>query len=224
MAIRLRLALVVVLPSVLLMTACLAVQNETLFVQGGSTHDVGEVLNTSDSVYRITQVVGTYYDAAGTVVASKSGYTCADVVNPHDVAPFELTITGSPQVARHEIAVQGEVVQSVLPTHLALVSANASKDDIGMHVIGSVKNEGSAPYQYVKVCIAFYNGSGTVVRTAFTLVGLGDLGAGQTGSFDLWSIGLPSEATSVRLWLDAEEADSPDPVMPISSGQIALPH
>lgn len=207
----------------LLLAGCLSVRNEVLYTQGDAIHHVGEVLNDSDSVYRITQVVGTYYDAAGNVVASKSGYTCADVVNPHDVAPFELTIEGSPQVARHEIAVQGEVVPSVLPTHLALASADARKDDIGMHVLGSVRNQGSVPYQYVKVCIAFYNGSGGVVRTAFTLVGLGELGPGQAGSFDLWAIGLPSEATSVRLWVDARQPDSSDPIVPISSGSIALP-
>ena len=211
------------LPIALLLAGCLSVQNEALYAQGGSTYHVGEVLNKSDSVYRITQVVGTYYDAAGNVVASKSGNTCADVVNPHDVAPFELRIAGSPQVARHEVAVQGEVVPSVLPTHLTLASAAARKDDIGMHVSGSVTNEGSVPYQYVKVCIAFYDGSGAVVRTAFTLVGLGDLAVGQTGSFDVWSIGLPSEATSVRLWVDARQPDSSDPIVPISSGSIALP-
>ncbi len=215
--------MLILLPIALVLSGCPSIRNESLYVEGGSTHDMGEVFNDSDSAYHVTQVTGTYYDAAGNVIASKSTVACPEVVSPHDAVPFDVTVGDASQVAQHSLAIQGENVPSPLPNHLVLRSTHVSRNAMGIEVNGRVANEAGVGYQMVEVCLAFYDGNGTLLRTGWTLVGLGDLAAGEVGSFDMYAVGLPSEATTVRLWLDAEEADSPDPVMPISTGPTSLP-
>ena len=218
--------MLILVPIALVLSGCPSIRNESLYVEGGSTHDIGEVFNDSDSAYHVTQVTGTYYDAAGNVIATKSTVGCPEVVSPHDAVPFDVTVGDGSQVAQHSLAIQGENVPSPLSNHLALRSTHVSRNAIGIEVNGRVANEGSVPYYFVEVCLAFYDGNGTLVRTGWTLVGLGDLAAGEAGSFDMYAIGVPSQAASVRLWLDASETDSLEPVnpvMPISTGPMALP-
>lgn len=55
-------------------------------------HVVGEVQNVSPSVLRFVEVVGTFYDASNTLVATSSSYMNPSDLGPGTKAPFEIII------------------------------------------------------------------------------------------------------------------------------------
>jgi hypothetical protein len=55
-------------------------------------HVVGELQNISQDVLRFVQVIGTFYDASGRVVATDNTYTTPSDMAPGTKAPFDLTI------------------------------------------------------------------------------------------------------------------------------------
>ena len=55
-------------------------------------HVVGEVQNTSPSVLRFVEVIGTFYDANNRVVATSNTFTNPSDVGPGSKAPFDLAV------------------------------------------------------------------------------------------------------------------------------------
>lgn len=222
--VKIRFLLLLLTPAIALLgSACLKIDKEGLYTRDGFTYDLGEVRNDTDSFYQFVEVVGTYYDSSGNIVASESGYTCTDLVNPHDSAPFSLMLLSAPPIARYELAVQGRPTVDVLATYLSVEQVNIREDEYsGLHVLGSVRNNGNVTYGFVEVCAAFYQ-NGVVVDTDFTYTQLDVLGPGQASSFDIWAWTLPEGTTDVRLWVDADQQGSWGRVIPISTGTIPIP-
>jgi hypothetical protein len=67
----------------------------------------------------------------------------------------------------------------------------------------NVKNNSSNTYDFVKVCSAFYDSAGDVVRTHFTYADPSTLALGQSGTFDTSVSATGAGITSYRLWVDA---------------------
>lgn len=60
---------------------------------------VGEVQNTGSRDAESVDVVGTFYDSSGTVVATRTGYISQDILAAGDVAPFDIWIWDETQAA-----------------------------------------------------------------------------------------------------------------------------
>ena len=55
-------------------------------------HVVEEIQNTSPNILRFVQIIGTFYDASGRVVATTNGYTSPSDLAPGTKAPYDLTV------------------------------------------------------------------------------------------------------------------------------------
>lgn len=74
-----------------------------------SFHVVGKVVNGSSEPYDFVQVIGTFYDANGTVVAADFVFTERYVVKPDRSSPFDLVIPGGGTlgIASYKLTVEG---------------------------------------------------------------------------------------------------------------------
>ncbi len=173
------------------------------YVSGtGSLQVVGEVVNANAFDAEFVKIVGTFFDAAGNVIATDFTYSCLDTIPAGGDSPFDLSVLDPPPgIARYSLQVQGEPSAEPPPSGLQISGVTTNVSELGSyHVIGLVTNNSGVTYEFVKICGALYNGGGDVVRAGFTYSELDTLGPGQSSSFDYMEMDAPQVA-SHRLWV-----------------------
>jgi hypothetical protein len=92
----------------------LSIRDDTSNVDSNdSFHVVGEVINESTEPYDFVQVIGTFYDATGAVVAADFTFTERYVVKADGSSPFELVIVdgGTLGIASYKLTVEGSRIR-----------------------------------------------------------------------------------------------------------------
>jgi hypothetical protein len=75
----------------------------------GAYHVVGEVRNPYDFGLQFIEIVGTFYNAAGSVIRVKFMYAERDTLPPGQTSPFELIIFDPPEdLTRYSLQTQAE--------------------------------------------------------------------------------------------------------------------
>jgi hypothetical protein len=59
----------------------------------GDMHVVGNIKNVGSQDSTFTQVIATFYNSTGSVVATAFTYSSPDTVSPNQTAPFEVLLT-----------------------------------------------------------------------------------------------------------------------------------
>ena len=172
--------------------------------RGGSLVYVGEAYNEGGPLSN-PQVVGTFYDANGNVIATQSGSVCQVLPNK-GLAAFEVRLpAGTPDPARVEWKLEGNPVDDVrLATDLSVQVTNTVTGGNGFtSVFGDLRNNGTNTYINGYVCASWVNDRGEVLRVArSTAAGL-SFGPGQVLPFQLIAADVPAEAVGMRFYLDA---------------------
>lgn len=130
---------------------------------------VGEVKNDGAPLSS-PEVVGTFYDAAGGVIATERTNACR-VMSTGSVAAFKLVLpAGTAQPARAEWKLEGEVVDNAyladgLTAEITGTAPATPGTDVPI-VVGEVQNNSANTYTGGYVCLAWVNPRGEVLRVA----------------------------------------------------------
>ena len=150
---------------------------------------VGEVENTGDIATEFTKVTATFYGASDQVIGTRTGYATIDVLLPGRKSPFAIILEpeeGAMDVNRYELNVEYWEYDETKEEGLEILSSEQSIDVLDyLHVTGEIKNTGTATAQDVTVIATFYDSTGTVVGRNWEWASDSDLGAGETGTFDV---------------------------------------
>ena len=206
----LALVTLVVLPLLLMAGKC--VDNETLYQDtGGDWHVVGEIHNDTDIWGADMTVGGDLLDADGNVIATTHAPLCPLELKAHSFDGFDLHFPSSSGLHPASYAIHmtgGHTVDQALPdSGLSLDGFTATRQAGAVHISGTV----ATTHTYSRIltgCIAFYNSTGKVVMH-ITAINFGltlPLVAGTPQPVSFPIPGVPSNATSIKLWLAGDSA------------------
>jgi hypothetical protein len=152
---------------------------------------VGEVQNNLGTNVKDVEIMVTFYDFNGAVIASDYTNTEIDILKPNQKSPFKLTDYLDASLASYSLDVQYTTTQDQPFEGLTIVNQTASIDPEGLHnVVGEVKNNGASTANFVKVMGTYYNSAGKVIGISFTYTDPATINAGATASFALTSYPL----------------------------------
>jgi hypothetical protein len=185
----------------------------------GSAYVVGEVKNglpNEDDVIRFVQIVGRFYDADGSLIATDYTYTANDHVRPGEKTPFRLILTDESVIDRIEnytLSVSWDSIPGVSPervrelTVLTVEEGDQHMTDFGAYeVVGEVVNGGTELTQFAKVIATAYDGNGNVIDTEYTYTQPSDIAAGQSGAFEItFDDEISDDIESVKLVAESSE-------------------
>jgi V8-like Glu-specific endopeptidase len=174
----------------------------------GNIWVVGEVINGTSGTVDFVKVTAYFYSAPNQLLATDFGFACLNAMGAGGDSPYTVLLI-DPPAAVHHVTVQ--VTDYYSPPLLYQVPPGLSIDidsfhtDIidYVHVTGTVQNNSAYTHDFVKVCSAFYDTDGRVVRTDFTYTDPSTLGPGGWGSFDSFVDGDGADIDSVAVWASA---------------------
>jgi len=155
-------------------------------------------------------VTADFYSSSGTLLATESGFSCLSTIPGQGDSPFDVLLISPPQGVDHvQVRVTDYFDPPFEPPVVGLdpTVTNVYTDFIGYrHVVGTVKNNSSNPYEFVQPCLAFYSAADLVVDTAMTFAEPSTLGPGATGTFDASAPAEGAAIVSQRVWVEASYA------------------
>jgi hypothetical protein len=155
----------------------------------GHFHVVGEVQNNAPESMKFVEITATFYDAAGKVVGTGSGYTDMDILLPAQTSPFEILLTDEQQsqkIDNYKLSVSGDETFESKPANLKLNVGDSFTDSINnYHVVGEVTNQGDQVTKFVKVAGAFYNDQNQLVAVGSSYTDPSDLSPATTAPFEI---------------------------------------
>ncbi len=168
----------------------------------------GEVVNNTGGTADFVKITANFYSATNQLLATQFGYACLNAIAPGATSPFAVLLVSPPAGVDHiNIQVTNYYSPPLLyqvPPGLSINITNTYTDIINyVHVVGSVNNNSSNTYDFVKVCSAFYNAAGDVVRTNFTYTSPSTLGPSGSGTYDSSVSGDGAGIDSVKVWVTA---------------------
>jgi hypothetical protein len=176
----------------------------------GDFHVIGEVQNNAANPMEFVEITATFYDAAGNVVGTGSGYTDMDILRPAETSSFEILLTEEEQskkIDNYKLSVSGDETLEPKPANLKLNVGDSFTDSIDTyHVVGEVTNQGDQITKFVEVAGAFYNDQNQVVAVGFSYTDPSDLSPGATAPFEIL-VSAPNvdQITSARLNVQSED-------------------
>jgi len=171
---------------------------------------VGEVVNALPSDAEFVEVTANYY-GDNTLLATETGFADLTVVPAGGDSPFSV-LDFEPPAGITSYTVQ--VTDYTSPPYgsdgptsgLVATVTNTFTDSINfVHLVGTVTNTTSRSYDFVKPIIAFYDASGTVIRTEDAFTNPTTLAPGQTGTFEVLLDADGVSSASRRIWVDASQ-------------------
>ena len=176
----------------------------------GYFHVVGEVQNNAPESMKFVEITSTFYDAAGKVVGTSSGYTDMDTLLPGQTSPFEILLTDEQQsqkIDNYKLSVSGDKTFESKPANLKLNVGDSFTDSINnYHVVGEVTNQGNQVTKFVKVAGAFYNDQNQLVAVGSSYTDPSDLGPGVTAPFEI-IVSEPAVEQIMSARLNAQSED-----------------
>lgn len=151
----------------------------------GNLHVVGEVHNDlASNVYQI-RVRITFYDEEGNVLEESTSSTLLDILVPGQSTPFVILWQGAGDWKRFSLRATGRVTTDHPEEGLTIVHSYARLDDAGLyHVVGTIRNDGTATAYYVKIVVSLYDSLGKISNANFAHTEPSRIAPGMTASFD----------------------------------------
>ena len=138
---------------------------------------------------KFVEITATFYDAAGKVVGTGSGYTDMDILPPAQTSPFETLLTDEQQsqkIDNYKLSVSGDKTFESKPANLKLNVGDSFTDSINnYHVVGEVTNQGNQVTKFVKIAAAFYNNQNQLVAVGSSYTDPSDLSPATTAPFEI---------------------------------------
>ncbi len=165
---------------------------------------LGEVVNNTDYWHESVKIVGSYYDANGSLVGTNFDYTELHNVAPHDAGVFEMGAelgSAASEVASCELQVQGRVTDDRPYAHLSVTVSNEYESRGWYHLVGEVTNSGDVDCESVKIVVGYYDAEGNVVGVDFDYTDVDPVPAGGKSPFDTGLEDIPS-FEQYKVWVE----------------------
>ena len=152
-------------------------------VDGSSLIIVGEVFNGTSSTQGPSFITAKLYNAAGTLLATRTGRTDISVPKAARI-PFRIVGSVPAGWAKTVVTVKSASTGNTLTT-LTFSGVTATYDASRFRETGTVRS--SVAISSYRVMMTTYNRLGTVVDVTRSVLGASTLGAGASTTFDAWS-------------------------------------
>lgn len=150
---------------------------------------VGEVLNSGNQTLSDIQITTTFYNQSNDLVGTSSTYATVDTLLVGRTSPFKIVRSDLDQAAKihnYSLSVSYSTT-SPIPQKLRILSNSTYTDGSGnLHIIGEIKNNGTAQAAFVRVIATYYNSTGGVVATEYNYADPNDLDSNQTAPYDIF--------------------------------------
>ena len=152
----------------------------------GDTRElVGEVQNNTSRNAERVNIVATFYDSTGRVVATANTYADVDIMRPGQRSPFRTFYDLSSVPARHSIQVQWQGTDKQPIDNIPILSSgNRSHTATTQRVFGEVRNDSGVALRNVSVLITGFSASGQVVAVQDTYGDIDNLSPGAVTPFE----------------------------------------
>ncbi len=133
---------------------------ESLFLRGEAVNDTG-------SSQRISNIIGTFYDAGGQVVADRydtDSYWPADVVPAGGLVPFEVEIYDVREVADFDLEVIAQATGERVREDFDVTNLEASDQSGEYCVTGELRNPGGGLRDYLVIAAVLYDDQDNVIN------------------------------------------------------------
>ena len=180
-------------------------QGVTAYVTGaGSHHVVGEVINRSGENLRFVEILASFYDGGGQLIATGSTFAEISVIQPGGAAPFRLvTLDPPPSLADYELR-SDYVTSEAGPLGLDVLGHSASVGDNGRYQIsGEVRNPHDFVVRFPEIVATFYNPSHQVVRVEVVFAQQETLQPGEVSAFEIVLADPPGDLHHYALQTEA---------------------
>lgn len=188
-------------------------RNSSWYVSStGTIWVVGEVYNGLDYPIGLVELTANFYSSSDTLLATSFGFACLSSVPSQSDSPYTVLLLDPPSgVARVMVSITDYFEPPWVDTPPVGLQVNVTDvyTDIlnFLNLEGTVTNTSTYTYDFVKLCLAFYDSSGTVVRTTFTYTDPSTLGPGTSGTFTAFVDAFDAGITSYQVWIDADYVD-----------------
>ncbi|HVX02153.1 MAG TPA: CFI-box-CTERM domain-containing protein [Nitrososphaera sp.] len=143
-------------------------QNETKYLDETKIlHIYGEIKNESTTAaMKNVLITASFYDANGTLLSQSQQAPKLRVINPGNVAPFDMVYLDSASVGRvasYSLSATGQPTE-IKPAGLTIVSSNSRLDVLGLYYINvDVRNDGNQTVTNPIAIATLYDSAGKVV-------------------------------------------------------------
>jgi hypothetical protein len=160
------------------------VLNDTVYTDGqGHVYVLGEIYNNTGSNQEIWVIVD-FFDEQNNRVAQEVAASVVEVVPQGSKVPFSLEAELRLPYARYEILVDGDSSDLQPRQDLQVLNHTGEAGQV-YRITGELSNPGEALVTYAEVVATLYDGAGRVVNVGYGFLPAGELGAGQTASFEV---------------------------------------
>ncbi len=147
---------------------------------------IGEVRNDSTLDVGQTEINVTFYNDAGSIIATTNGVALLDTIPPSEKSPFHIALTQPPGFASYSLRSVARPVPPQQNAELSVSEVKRFEDDAGFfHVKGVVKNVGHTISKRTKIAAIIYNRDGRVINVAFTYVNPPTLAPDEQAVYDI---------------------------------------
>jgi hypothetical protein len=170
----------------------------------GSRTIVGEVLNNSARNLHFVEVVASFYDAQGQLLAIDSSPVELDTVQAGSRVPFRLAVQDLPSsFATYQLRAN-YVATDEAPLRLDVVDQRSWRDDAGAyHVAGTVRNPNDFALTSAALVVTYFDAANQVLRVERAAYAGEPLQPGETWPFDLVLADPLPELSHYRLQTEA---------------------
>lgn len=151
----------------------------------GNLHVVGEVHNDMNHNVDQIRVRIAFYDESGNLVDESTSSILLDLLVPGQQGPFVIIWEDAGEWERFSLRATGRPTTERPKEGVTIVHSYARLDDVGLyHVVGTLRNDGSATAYYVKVVVSLYDALGKISNANFAYARPSRIAPGMTASFD----------------------------------------
>jgi hypothetical protein len=174
------------------------------FAGAGSHHVVGEVINRGGKNLRFVEVLASFYDGGGQLIATGSTFAEMSVIEPGGVAPFRLvTLDPPPSLADYQLR-SDYVTSDAGPLSLDVLGHSASVGDNGRYqIVGEIRNPHDFAVRFPEIVATYYNPSHQVVRVEVVFAQQETLQPGEVSAFEIVLADPPGDLHHYALQTEA---------------------
>lgn len=170
-------------------------------------HIVGEVKNNQPFNVHNVEIIASFLDASGRVVAAASAPTCLGVIPARGDSPFHIVLDAPPSgISNYVLSLVQEPTNLAPSSGITLTIEEARLQNRNIaRIRGTVTNvTRNVTLRSVQVCAALYDHNGTVVRAGSVYSTPSTLIPSQSGAFDYSETVGSATVTGYRLWTRSE--------------------
>ncbi|WBL37019.1 FxLYD domain-containing protein [Tepidiforma flava] len=174
----------------------------------GTIYVMGIVVNGLSTPVELVRINVRFYNASGQLLATDTTYADVSIIPAGGSSPFwTLLLNPPPGVASVEAVLGTYSVSSRPPiTGLTPTVTNIYRSSsIALRVVGTVRNDSSATYQFTRVIAAYVDSAGYVIRIETDYLEPSTLAPGQQGTFEAIFFNAPAglETNNLLIWTTA---------------------